>query len=336
MIISSNDGRWDDYILKLPDNKRDIYFTRQYYQMEQRTGEGELFVFEDSSGNLGVYPYIKNKVKGIDEYYDIETAYGYGGPIINNNDSKFEKLFEQEFLAYCKRENIVAEFIRFHPLLKNEEIFKENIQVLHNRSTVWLDLREDLDSIWKNRISTQNRNIIRKCQKNQLHVEISDNYIEFREIYEETMKRVGAEAFYFFEKNYYKEIRQNPEYVLLRTYQGENTLAAAIFIGYGDYFHYHLSGSKKEFLKLSPNNFLLWEAIKYAKQTGYKKMHFGGGLKDSKEDSLFQFKSKFSNLYADFYIGKRVHNKEIYDMLIHKWEKKHGEQAKLLLQYKVE
>ena len=106
-------------------------------------------------------------------------------------------------------------------------------------------------------------------------------------------------------------------------------------MGYGNYFHYHLSGSKKDALRLSPNNLLLWEAIQYAQKHGYKKMHFGGGLSDSTEDNLFKFKSRFSKNYADFYIGKRIHNQEVYKILIDNWEAKHGERAQLFLQYRV-
>lgn len=340
MIISGEDARWDQYIEKFPAEKRDIYFTRQYCKMEQEKEQGmaQLFVYEEGNENIGVYPFIKHQINHPrlqEQYYDIETPYGYGGPVTMCADSSFTSRFENSFLEYCKNENIIAEFVRFHPLIENEHVFQKNIEVLHNRSTVWLDLTESIDHIWMNEVTAQNRNTIRKCEKNQLYVEVSNRYDTFIEIYNETMQKVGAEAFYFFGQQYYEQIKENASYVLFEVKQGEATLAAAIFMGYGQYFHYHLSGSRKEFLKLAPNNILLWEAIKYAKEQGYKKMHFGGGLTDSKEDNLFRFKSKFSKTSAEFYIGKRIHNKEVYEMLIHDWEEKHEEKAKILLQYRV-
>lgn len=114
----------------------------------------------------------------------------------------------------------------------------------------------------------------------------------------------------------------------------DKTIAAAIFMMYGEYFHYHLAGSRKETLNLAPNNILLWEAINYAKDKGYKRMHLGGGLTDSTEDNLFRFKARFSTRYADFYIGKRIHNTKIYHYLIDAWEKRNGKKAVLLLQYR--
>lgn len=338
MIIKASDKAWDSYLELLPIEKRDIYYQNQYCLMEQmqESGEAELFVFEDGD-NIGIYPFIKRVISQSffdAEYYDIETPYGYGGPVVKYEDSVFQKKFEEAFMEYCAKENIVAEFVRFHPLLKNETIFCNNIEVLHNRTTVWLDLTKDIEQIWMEEIATQNRNIIRKCEKNQLYVEISEDYDSFIEIYQETMQKVGAEDFYFFDKAYYEHMKNQKEYVLMTVKCGTETIAAAIFMGYGEYFHYHLSGSRRAFLKLSPNNLLLWEAIRYAKKKGYKKMHFGGGLTDSTEDNLYRFKKKFSSECCDFYIGKRVHNQKVYQKLIQDWEERHNQRARLLLQYR--
>ena len=339
MILDSTDNRWNDYLTQFPDSVQDIYYTSQYYQVEQthQEGIGQLFVYEGNN-NIAVYPFIKRPIlnkslKG--KYYDIETAYGYGGPIVKSRDKIFEQVFEQAFLKYCQKEGIVDEFVRFHPLLNNEDIFRQKIQVSHNRNTVWLNLELPLEDIWMHEISTQNRNTIRKCEKSGLYVEEGDNYGEFIEIYNDTMKRIGADKFYHFHNSYYNYLKTAKGTILLYVKKNDEILAAAIFLGYGNYFHYHLSGSKKEYLKLAPNNILLWEAIKYAKKNGYKRMHFGGGLTDSEEDNLFRFKQKFSSCKADFYIGRRIHNKEIYFRLIEEWEEKNKQKAKLLLQYRM-
>ena len=338
MILDSNNMLWDKYIEALPGEKQDIYFTRRYGQESQLLGGGEaqLFLYEEGD-NFGIYPYIKHMVNLSEDkclYYDIETPYGYGGPLVKNKDLAFIHKFEKEFLKYCLRENIIAEFIRFHPLLRNEGIFQKNIDVLHNRTTAWLDLERSLDEIWMHDISTQNRNTIRKCRKNGLSVEISEDYDAFSDIYNQTMCKVGAERFYFFDQAYYDKMKHNPDYKLMHVVKDKEILAAAIFMKYGEYFHYHLAGSKYEFLKYAPNNILLWEAIKYAKSCGCKKMHFGGGRSVAKDDSLLQFKRRFSSQCTDFYIGKRIHNERVYGRLIKEWENTHGEKAKILLQYR--
>ena len=339
MIITSDNDQWDEWLGRLPESMQDIYYTREYqlWGRPQKLSEPLLFVYSDSNGNFGIYPFIKRPItQNLTEgnYYDIETAYGYGGPIANTENSEFLECFEDAFLRYCKEENIIAEFIRFHPLLKNQSIFRKNITVQHNRFTVWLDLTEDMEAIWMDQICTKNRNVIRKCEKNGLVVEVSQDYDSFQSIYCETMQKVGADEFYFFDRDYFNSMKDSSHTLLLSVMQEHEMIAAAVFIKYGKFFHYHLSGSRKEALGLSPNNILLWEAIKHGKSMGCEKFHFGGGLTDSKEDNLFRFKSKFSRRCEDFYIGKRVHNREIYDMLIQNWEKEHGRKAVLLLEYR--
>lgn len=338
MIIDCGSIAWDEYVKKMPIEKQDIYFSRQYYLMEeeQEKGSGKLFVYEEN-GKIGIYPFILRKIDTDileKDYYDIETAYGYGGPLLNVDDDTFAQKFEDEFLKFCMENNIVAEFVRFHPLLENHTVFQNNISVIENRTTVWLDLEKSEEEIWMHEVSTQNRNTIRKCIKNGLSVEKSNDYSEFVEIYNATMDKVGAGDFYYFDDDYYKKISESDAYTLLKVVSQDETIAAAIFIGYGEYFHYHLAGSKKECLKLAPNNLLLWEAIKFGKKNGYKKMHFGGGLTNSEEDNLYRFKKKYSSTVAKFYIGKRVHNKEVYDKLIRAWEEKNNAKATLLLQYR--
>lgn len=337
-ILNTNNVKWNKYIKKMPLELQDIYYTSEYYSMYELNGDGigKLFVYCDNS-KLALYPFMLREICGYnfkEKYYDIETAYGYGGPILNCFDAEFIRNFEKNFIQYCKKNNIIAEFIRFHPLIKNYNIFSNNIEVLYNRKTVYIDLNRKIDEIWENSISSKNRNMIRKAEKNELYVEKSADIESFKEIYNLTMNKVGADDYYYFKDDYYRVVNKLNNFILLNVIKEKKVIASAIFMGYEEYFHYHLAGSLKEYLKYGPNNFLLWKAISYAQKNGYKKMHFGGGRGEGLHDLLFKFKSSFSSKYADFYIGKRIHNNEVYNYLIDKWEQKHNKKAKILLQYR--
>lgn len=337
-VVDTNCLEWNNYVDKLPLELRDVYYTREYYRVQEANGDGigKLFIYE-VQGNIALYPFLINEVKRDDLdniYYDIESAYGYGGPIANINEKKFLEDFEEVFVKYCKENNIIAEFIRFNPLLNNEDIFNQNIEVLENRTVVYLDLNSTIDDIWKNHISSKNRNMIRKAEKLGLKVEISNNVNEFREIYESTMDKVNASSYYFFKDEYYKELKQlDNTYISIR-YE-EQIIASAIFMKYGEKVHYHLAGSLKEYLSYAPNNLLLWAAIQYAHKEGYKTMLLGGGLTHNLTDSLFKFKKSFSKRTHKFYIGKRVHNKKVYEELIKSWEVVNQKEATLFLQYRL-
>jgi Uncharacterized protein involved in methicillin resistance len=337
-ILDSNSNEWNNYLNNITDNFQDIYYTSDYYKLYEENGDGKakLFVYKEYD-NIAIYPFMINEIKNYnlgEKYYDIESAYGYGGPLTNSYDEVFLSNFENEFLRHCEENNIVAEFIRFHPLIKNNKIFDKNIEVFHNRITVYLDFTKDIDRIWNEDIKSKNRNMIRKAEKSGLVVELSNDYETFKNIYSKTMSKVEANDYYYFNKKYYDQMKNNNNYVLLNVKKEDIIIASAIFMKYGDYFHYHLAGSLKEYLKFAPNNLLLWEAIKLACKSGAKWFHLGGGLSNSLDDNLFRFKSSFSKNTADFYIGKRVHNIDVYNHLIEEWERKNGKESKLLLQYR--
>lgn len=337
-ILGTNSPKWNEYIKILPQNLQDIYFTSEYYKLceENDEGIGSLFVYREKE-KVGLYPYLINEIKGYalkNKYYDIEAAYGYGGPLVNSMNKEFLLNFEDSFLQFCKENNIVAEFIRFHPFIKNENIFKKNINVILNRKIVYIDLTKSENEIWEKDISSKNRNMIRKAEKSGLKVYISKDYHIFKSIYDKTMDKVKAGGFYYFNEAYYEKFKEYPNFTLLSVLNENNVIAAGVFMNYGEYFHYHLSGSVEEYLKYAPNNLMLWEAIKNGKEKGAKLFNLGGGLSNDEEDSLFKFKSSFSKAYSDFYIGKRVHNNSIYEYLIGQWEKKHSQKAQILLQYK--
>jgi hypothetical protein len=337
-ILSTESDMWNEYLNYFEQDKKDIYFTLEYHKMHEINGDGkaQCFVYKEGA-YIALYPYMLNEINGYEvneKYYDIESVYGYSGPIANNNSEAFLKKFESAFLDYCCENNIVAEFIRFHPIITNSNIFSENIEIIYNRKTVYLDVENDIEYIWKHNISSKNRNMIRKAEKSGLRVIINNDYSDFRNIYKLTMDKVSADSYYYFKEEYFDYIKKYKNFNLMNVLYNDMNIASAIFMSYGDYFHYHLAGSIKENLNLAPNNLLLWEAIKLAHNNKARFMHFGGGLTNDDNDNLFKFKNSFSDSCADYYIGKRIHNKDVYDSLISQWEQKNNKKAKILLQYK--
>ena len=68
-----------------------------------------------------LYPFLKKKITGYDlgaDYYDIQTAYGYGGVISNavNIPVKYVNDFNKQLDDWCLENNIISEFIRTNPL----------------------------------------------------------------------------------------------------------------------------------------------------------------------------------------------------------------------------
>lgn len=326
LTLSTRD-KWKELLNKLPPNRRDVYFSPEYYLLYQNNGDGEAlcFVFE-KDGELALYPFLKNPISTLGykldkEYYDIQGAYGYNGIVTSSDDSAFIAAFWEAFDAYCQENNIIAEFTRFHPLLNNQHLASPKMKTFFSRHTVSLDLTLSEDEIWKNQISSKNRNMIRKAWKKGVSIVESDDYGTFKKLYDGTMANLHAEEFYFFPQSYYAEYKmafKSDSMLCLAMLEGK-AIAGSMFMFGGDFAHYHLSARDREYSNSAASNLILWYAIQKAKERGCKWLHFGGGTTGDEGDSLLRFKKEFSTVETEFWIGKRVHNNEIYDSIVEQW-----------------
>lgn len=322
---------WSEGIARLPARQQDIYFTPRYYEVYERNKEGQAscFVFE-SADEIALYPFLVNPIDNpgyrLDRpCVDIQGAYGYNGVISTSYDPGFIKEFHGAFDAYCIEENVVAEFTRFHPLIRNQRFSRGYLEVFKNRDTVYLNLEQPEETIWEKEYTGNNRNMIRKAVKHGVEVEFSHNpadYETFYTMYTETMKHVDADDYYFFRRSYFDDFRdrlgENQTLILAR--YRDRVAAAMLLMVFGSYAHYHLSCREKDFASLGANNLLLHAAVKHARDRGCRCFHFGGGNTTRPTDSLMKFKTNFSRTREEFFIGKRVHHPALYEELCRRWE----------------
>lgn len=294
----------------------DIYYLKKYGEIwaDYEKADFELFEYKKGSNSV-IYPILKRKID--DKWCDITSPYGYSGPFVNSQDKSFYQEFRQAFNLYCQKNNVVSEFIRFHPLLKNHVIAKGIIPARKRGQTVWVDLSLSEDRLFNN-LRKGHKHSIKKALGNRVLVrpEPSGSIGKFYHLYLETMRRKRAENYYllsekFFENNFSK--LKNSIFWLGAHYQNK-LIAGAVFLKSDRFLHYYFAGSDSQYLSLSPGTLILWEAIKIGKKLGLRKFHFGGGI----DDKLFFYKTGFSDNLADFYTGEVIHNRKAYNQLTRK------------------
>ena len=161
MIVDS----WNGYFDYFEDNQKDIYYYEEYVKLyESQDSQAKCIVCKENDNTL-IMPFIR---KETDSYYDFETAYGYGGPIVNTECREwiYNALVAAE--TFFAENRYVCGFIRFHSLLDNAEYCTSKIHTIFDRETVAIKTDETEDEIWTNQIISKNRNMIRKAEKNGL------------------------------------------------------------------------------------------------------------------------------------------------------------------------
>ena len=217
------------------------------------------------------------------------------------------------------QENIVDNFVRYHPVLANAVPMKTCSDVIDLGKTVAMDLTSE-EVIWKN-IHSKNRNMIRKAEKNGIvikHGQGLELFDDFIKIYNATMDKDNAEAYYYFKPEFYKSIHEDlkDNYEMFwAEYEGK-IIAMSIMIFANGRLNYHLSGSDLQYRNLAPSNLLLYKAAMWGMEKGMNTFHLGGGV-GSGEDNLYKFKIAF-NRFSDcqFSIAKHVFDNEKYDELV--------------------
>lgn len=319
--ISDN---WNKCLQYFEKNMYDTYFTEEYVKLYNSDIDTAVCYIYNDGNNYLLFPFLRREFVFKDKtYYDFETPYGYGGPIANTTDITFIGKALHVFYDYCRDNNYVAGFVRFHPLINYSAAYDIG-KILLDRETVAVNLEPSEEDIWMHQIKSKNRSSIKKAINNNLtFIEDTDfKYLDdFIALYNKTMAKVSADEFFIFDKNYYKDFILNINNRFLGVVLHENkVISAAIFFYASDYGHYHLSGSDINYLHLNPNNFLLWEAARALKKHGVKMFHLGGGSNSDPDNSLLEFKSRFSPGRLKFNIGKTIFDNEIYNQVCMKWE----------------
>lgn len=309
----------DEKVCRYPD----IYFEPDYARLyETEDNKAVEYVFDCEYGVI-TNLFLKRKIdlslpNGI-QYYDILTPYGYGGPVIHDavDKDKLIAAYMEDFRHFTARENIIAEFVRFHPIIGNGVDFKDAYDAICDRKTVGTTLT--YEDVIGTEFSKHKRKEIRRILKNpEIRYEVDEDpqsLDDFVEIYYSTMDRDGADDYYYFDKAYFQTMLEKLKGHVAtgKVWLGDKLIAMGVYFRYGKYLHAHLSGTLSEYLEYSPAYILKYALALYGHEKGYEVIHYGGGTSRSEDNSLYKFKREFGkNTSFDFYIAKKVWNEDIY------------------------
>jgi sugar O-acyltransferase (sialic acid O-acetyltransferase NeuD family) len=311
----------------------DFYYSKKYASLYVGAeSESTVFEFEyKDKGNIFSTIAIKRKVPGTEsigeekQYYDLETAYGYGGYYTNSENYSFLKAALRAYDNKCASENIIAEFIRVHPFNFLPNIFHSYLDLLVlDRRTICIDLTLSREDRWKDYTPTT-RNILRKASE-AMRLEISNDVVQFFDMYNKTMLSNNASSEYSFSLDYFKNLNSLDGVLLFAVTHADVVVGMSFIIHSGKLAHYHLSANSDEGYRVGANYFLLDAICDYFKKhiPDLQSFHLGGGRTSHIDDSLLKFKSKFSTTQKNFYIAGKIHNRKMYDDLIRSYALKHS------------
>jgi hypothetical protein len=325
------DAAWEHSLRNVP---RDVYHTAGFHRYAEGSGEGTAFlaVVGDRSRGLA-WPYLLRDVAEVPELSgydatDVTSVYGYPGPLAWGCQPGDDFLADawRALVDLWRGQRAVAVFTRFHPLLGNSSLVA-NLQstgapdgepaVTALGPTVSIDCTLDDEMARADYDPKVRRAIDRSRMDGFLTVEdVSWARLDaFARLYRETMVHNNAAASYFFDDSDFARLRAAlPENVhLLTTVRGDDVVAAGILMEFRGIVQTYLSASDRG-MHPSPKPLFYDDARRWARARGNGVFHLGGG-RGSREDSLLEFKGRFSSRRHTFQIGRWVLDQRMYRAL---------------------
>ncbi|HDR1693119.1 peptidoglycan bridge formation glycyltransferase FemA/FemB family protein [Pasteurella multocida] len=314
------DHEWDN---KIQAFDFDIYHMSGWIKSSALIDQGEpkgLIITLNEKTLL--FPLIIRRLD--DKYWDITSTYGYSGVLAGTNltETEIDKMLTAT-IDYLKNKHCVSWFLRLHPIL-NANWFSHVGHLVAHGPTLSSDLTKTAEEHWAETQLRHQRGI-KKAQKVGVTTKIeqlnNQNLEIFIHIYEETMRMLGATAFYFFHKQYYDSLLQllHNNIILITAFNKKQKPIASSMYTYcqkSGIMQHHLGGTLDDYRELQPSKLITHEARKWGRENHYKVLHFGGGL-GAQKDSLYEYKKGFSSNSHIFKTHRIVINQNVYHQLCH-------------------
>jgi hypothetical protein len=325
-LVEPGSDLWTD---ALRDLRHDFYHMPEYVRLcvsLYEEGRPRAFIARDADG-LFLLPLILRPIDigtGECSLLDAISPYGYASPIVSVRPGCDEQQFLEraiDALVEClKAQQVVSVFCRLHPMLPvpHEPLQRWGTIVEHG-PTVYCDLRLSSSEIWQGTREAVRRQIRRVEREGYVAEEdlTWDRYDDFQEVYADTMRRVGASEWYFFDRDHFAQLRSALAGTmhLITVRSMSQVVCAGLFSESCGIAQYHLAGTRDGYEKCDVSKLLIHSAREWAKERGNQVLHLGGGV-GAANDSLLHFKSGFSKLRSTFHTWRLIVDPEAYRELV--------------------
>jgi len=301
----------------------DIYHTAAYVALSARYEGGEPvgLLYEDCSGVFFVPLLLRSLTAlGSPDLFDATSSYGYPGPIVvaADDDTAFVERAIAAILVSLERKGVVSLFVRMNPFVNIPQapLRRFGTLVEHGHS-VFIDLTEAPDELWQQIRKGHRQDIVRAAQAGVV-VSMDWNALDdFIVLYQETMRRVGAASFYFFDDQYFRDLRTGlgSTVHLCVARVGEETAGAALFSESCGIVQYMFSATDDRYAHLAPSKSIIEYTRRWAAMRQNRLLHLGGGV-GSMVDSLYRFKAGFGPRRASFRTWRVIISAERFRELV--------------------
>jgi hypothetical protein len=321
-------GRWEELVDASPTP--DVYYRPGYIGAYVAAGHGDgVGVVLDVEGSRVLMPLLLRRLDDLPFAHDVEgfdaiSPYGYGALLPLDDRSIAPTAMANAIGDWCRARGVIDCLLRLHPLLRQAELLastddtKVSIHALGPTVSLPIGLGNEellrkMSDGRRSDLATARRSLrISWSRGSNADADIRI----FCDLYEQTMARVGASAFYHFPLAYYDALTRGlgDRVAVALAWHGHAPVGGAMFLADRTLAHYHLSGTDDDGRRLKATTLLIVEGTRWARGLGCGRLHLGGGA--GSIDSLFDFKRSFGGERHEYRYATVVADPSRYARLV--------------------
>jgi hypothetical protein len=304
---------------------RDLFFDQSYGRTYETIGDGEceVFKFQHSKGTVK-HTFIKReiavKIDG-ETYYDLATPFMYGGPIISDcsEGDRWELVdeFQWAFQSYCEENNIICEFVRFHPVHSNILDFVGYYDIDYVGEGFATDLAS-FRSPEHVEFSEPTRSMIRSALCSGVEYSVSserEQFDKFKRFYFALAKHTNGQGAKDTDEPFFNKCMESlgDKLVVVEATYKRITIGMSLNFTEDKEIYCHSSLALPEFESLNPRHVMQYGMTRWGKTHGFEMVHLGGASAKDVEGELYLYKKQFAlNTSFRQCVGRKVWNPEVY------------------------
>lgn len=316
-----NADEWSSFVNRHPNGT--IFQTPDMYELYLVTPHNTPYIFVAHNKGEIVGVLLSVTITNGKSLFNPFTARSIiiGGPIVKDDNSDVLCALLNEYKNTLRKRVVYSEIRPIYDIsLLKEDLLKSgfmydghyNLNIILGKSNIDL-----FDSMHKER----KRNV-KQAEKYGLIFKVVNDDSSIRkivQIIENTYSRKSVPLSYSEIFLRAKDILKS-HVTYFAAYYGETIIAGQVRLCYKDLVYAWFAGSDDKYFKLRPNDFLMWNVIKWSNDNGYKVFDFGGGGKPGVKYGVRDYKLKYGcelheygrytmiHKAASYYIASTIYN----------------------------
>jgi hypothetical protein len=311
-----NDPVWDEA------TRKDLFFRSEACQLLYGNNWTSVAIRDGERSFSHVYACSPISDTGL---YDIEPFLGYSGPVVNTDDPGFLCEALDAYSDHCRSRKIVAELIRFNPLIGSHSVLAgktPRLRIIQTKPLVYIQASWDEEKLFAQHNAACRRKIRVALRSNVATswIKAPDDKIwdRFRSDYRSTMERLTATEEWHFDDAFFDRLRASPLMRVGVLTAGTQTIASIVFLVGGACAYSFLAGMTDEASEgKGIMNLLYHAAAQGCARAGASWLCVGGGRTSADNDELLLFKQSLSKCVHNLPLGFLAHDpaelQQLYD-----------------------